>query len=142
MSQESTRSVLVRPLSNTVVPVAVAPSGRTSVTVTAADASATVSWLAPTSDSGSPVASYTFTAIATNWIGSSSPSGSLATVVPVGPTGQSVLPGRVLESRSGDPAVITVDGLFQGVGRTRAGEVREVKVTELLGRRLMLKQCF
>ena len=45
---------------------------------------------------------------------------------------QSVVPGRVLESRSGN-GLITVDGLFQGVGRTGAGEVREVQVTGRAG---------
>ena len=54
-------------------------------------------------------------------------------VVPVAPTGQSVSPGRVLESRSGDPAFKTVDGEFQGTGRTGAGRVAEVKVTGRAG---------
>jgi hypothetical protein len=50
----------------------------------------------------------------------------------VGADTQSVVPGRVLESRSGN-GLITVDGLFQGVGRTGAGEVREVQVTGRAG---------
>jgi hypothetical protein len=50
----------------------------------------------------------------------------------VGADTKSVVPGRVLESRSGN-GLITADGLFQGVGRTGAGEVREVQVTGRAG---------
>jgi hypothetical protein len=51
---------------------------------------------------------------------------------PAGADTKSVVPGRVLESRSGN-GLITADGLFQGVGRTGAGEVREVQVTGRAG---------
>ncbi|MGK0276484.1 MAG: hypothetical protein ACI9N0_002877, partial [Ilumatobacter sp.] len=46
---------------------------------------------------------------------------------------KSVSPGRVLESRSGNPEYITVDGLFQGTGRTAAGQIAEIKVTDRAG---------
>src|SRR5947209_10273764 len=51
--------------SNSVTPVAPAtvPSAPTAVTATAGDAQATVTWTAPTSDGGSPVTSYTVTAL-------------------------------------------------------------------------------
>jgi len=41
----------------------------------------------------------------------------------------SVVPGRLLESRSG-PNETTVDGLFEGIGRRAAGSVTELKVTD------------
>jgi hypothetical protein len=44
-----------------------------------------------------------------------------------------VLPGRVFESRSGSADLVTVDGLYQGAGRTDAGQVVEVQVTGRAG---------
>jgi hypothetical protein len=56
----------------------------------------------------------------------------LTPVVPADAGTKSVVPGRVLESRSGN-GFVTVDGLFQGVGRSGVGVVREVKVTGRAG---------
>jgi alpha-tubulin suppressor-like RCC1 family protein len=89
--------------------------------------------------------SYTFTVTAQNIAGLSGLSVASAAVVPlapvvvpptvvsVPPTVQSVLPGRVLETRSGNPSFATVDGLFEGAGLTGAGQVVEVKVTGRAG---------
>ena len=52
---------------------------------------------------------------------------------PDGAGTESVLPGRVLETRSGSPAFKTVDGEFQGTGRTAAGQVAEVQVAGRAG---------
>ena len=46
---------------------------------------------------------------------------------------KSVLPGRVFESRSGNPGLVTVDGLFQGAGRIGVGKNVEVKVAGRAG---------
>ena len=77
--------------------------------------------------------SYTFTVTATNAAGLSEVSVASGAVVLLATTVQPVLPGRVLESRSGNPGFVTVDGLFEGVGRTGAGRVAEVKVTGRAG---------
>ena len=73
--------------------------------------------------------SYRFRVTAANAVGLSEVSVASGAVVPLAPTVKSVLPGRVLESRSGNPGFVTVDGLFEGVGRAGAGRVAEVKVT-------------
>jgi len=85
--------------------------------------------------------SYTFTVTAANIAGSSSVSAASVAVVPLPPiavvplgaTVKSVPPGRVLESRSGNPDFKTIDGLFQGTGRTAAGQIAEIKVTDRAG---------
>jgi hypothetical protein len=38
-------------------------------------------------------------------------------------------PGRIYESRSSNPAYVTVDGQSRGGGRTLAGGITEIKVT-------------
>ena len=49
--------------------------------------------------------------------------------IPAGAGTQSVDPGRIYESRSSNPAYVTVDGQSQGGGRTLAGGITEIKVT-------------
>jgi hypothetical protein len=73
-----------------------------------------------------------FRIAAINTVGTSTASAATATVTPVAvtpPTVTPVEPGRVYESRSGDPAFVTVDGQSQGDGRTPAGGIAEIKVT-------------
>jgi alpha-tubulin suppressor-like RCC1 family protein len=139
------------------------PGSPTTVTATAGNAAATAIWVAPTSNGGSTIegytvtsdpdaktctttgaltctvtgltngTGYTFTVTATNVVGSSSVSAASVAVVALASTVKSVSPGRVLESRSGNPEYITVDGLFQGTGRTAAGQIAEIKVTDRAG---------
>ena len=146
----------------TAPPVTV-PGAPTAVIATAGNGEVAVSWAAPSVDGGSPVTgytvtstpgattctttgalactvtglingtSYTFTVTATNAAGLSEVSVASGAVVLLATTVQPVLPGRVLESRSGNPGFVTVDGLFEGVGRTGAGRVAEVKVTGRAG---------
>jgi hypothetical protein len=107
--------------SNTVTPTAppapTAPDAPTNVTATAGDTTATVSWIAPSSNGGSPITGYTvtslpaggtatptgatsalvtgltdgtqytFTVVATNMVGPSDPSSPSNTVTPTAPTG-------------------------------------------------------
>ena len=73
---------------------------------------------------------YTFTVTASNAVGTSPSSRASAPVMPIGAGAKSVLPGRVLESRSGNPDYKTIDGISQGIGRIAAGKVAEVKVTD------------
>ena len=49
---------------------------------------------------------------------------------PAGAGTQSVEPGRIYESRSGNPTYVTVDGQSEGDGRTPASGVAEIKVTD------------
>ena len=139
------------------------PGSPTKVTAVTGDGEVVVSWDAPVEDGGSTVTgytvsstpgaktctttgsltctvngltngtSYTFTVTAKNIEGPSVASDASAAVAPLMPTVQSVLPGRVFESRSGKPDFITVDGSFQGVGPIGAGEVAEFKVTGRAG---------
>jgi hypothetical protein len=139
------------------------PGSPTKVTAVTGDGEVVVSWGAPVEDGGSTVTgytvsstpgaktctttgsltctvngltngtSYTFTVTAKNIEGPSVASDASAAVAPLMPTVQSVLPGRVFESRLGKADFITVDGLFQGVGPIGAGEVAEFKVTGRAG---------
>ncbi len=68
--------------------------------------------------------SDTFTVAAVNTVGTSSPSPQSNAVIPI-PTEVSLVPARLLESRSG---LSTVDGLFNGVGLRGAGSVTALRV--------------
>ncbi|MGZ4739645.1 MAG: M4 family metallopeptidase, partial [Ilumatobacteraceae bacterium] len=69
-------------------------------------------------------ASDTFTVAAANTVGTGLPSPQSNAVIPL-PTVVSLLPARLLESRSG---LSTVDGLFNGVGLRGAGSVTALRV--------------
>ncbi len=52
---------------------------------------------------------------------------------PAGAGTKSISPGRVLESRTGNPDFTTIDGQFEGTGRIAAGTVQQLKVTDRAG---------
>jgi CSLREA domain-containing protein len=52
---------------------------------------------------------------------------------PPGTNFVTMTPARLLETRSGDPAFVTVDGLFQGIGARGFGTVTELQVTGRAG---------
>ena len=73
-----------------------------------------------------------FRIAAINTVGTSTASAATATVTPVAATPPNVTPvepGRIHESRTGNPEYVTVDGQSQGNGRTPARGITEIKVT-------------